>query len=216
MSQSQVTNLDIEEEQPLHRKTNHTKSNKRRCLIALGVIIFIIFLLFVIALILALTVFKTRDIQTKLISATVEGVSPRVTFPSINIQLNITLSLQISVNNRNYASFRHDDGKSLLVYENVQVGDADIEPGLIRARGATVIVYRLRLQVDELADKLDMLLRDVVDGELVMHAQTRIPGKVRFLGLFERRVVTLSDCELVMNILEMKLVRQDCKQRTRL
>uniref|UniRef100_A0A7N0ZYM1 Late embryogenesis abundant protein LEA-2 subgroup domain-containing protein n=1 Tax=Kalanchoe fedtschenkoi TaxID=63787 RepID=A0A7N0ZYM1_KALFE len=214
---SQVTNLDIEE-QPVHRKRNRgkTTARKRRCFVALGVILFVIFLLFVVALILALTVFRVRKIETTLVSAALDGVSPRLTVPAVSIQLNVTLTLQISVNNRNYASFRHDGGKSYLLYEGAQVGDADIDPGLIRARGATVIQYRLQLRVDELAEKVGDLIRDVVDGELVLRAESRIPGKVTFLGVFRRRAVALSDCELGMNVLQLKLTRQVCKQRTQL
>lgn len=214
-SQSQVTNLDIEE-QPLHKTTTTNPKKRRRCIIAIGITLLIIFLLFLTGLILALTVFKVHDIQTKLTSVTIEGIAPRITFTNINIELNITLNLQIQITNLNYASFRHETGQSFLLYEGVKVGEAIIDPGLIKARGDTTIGYRLKLQVDELADEIDKLFRDVMDGELVLVAQSRVPGRVNILGVFKRNAVAYSDCEIGMDVLGMKVIRQDCNQRTKL
>ncbi|PQQ09444.1 uncharacterized protein Pyn_21436 [Prunus yedoensis var. nudiflora] len=115
---------------------NKPNKRKRFCLIAIGVVLFLILLLFIIALILALTVFKTRQPRTQILSVSVDGVAPRISFPAVQIELNITLDLMILVENRNHASFKHGTGKTFLLYQGNQVGDADLYP-VLSLRGAT-------------------------------------------------------------------------------
>ncbi|KAK9290265.1 hypothetical protein L1049_008432 [Liquidambar formosana] len=190
---------------------------KRRCLIAVGaVLLMLLLLLFVIALILALTVFKAREPRTQVVSAAVEGIAPRVSLPLIRIQLNITLDLKLLVENPNHASFKHGTGKSVLLYNGHQVGEADIFPGNIPARGSTTLACRLTLQVDELASDVTPLIRDVLAGELLMETHTRIPGRVSFLGILRKHAVAISDCQIAIGIPDMKIRRQDCKQRAKL
>lgn len=191
------------------------RRRRRCCLIATGVAILLLLAFFIIILILALTVFKTKQPITELQSAKIDGIAPRVTFPAVDIQLNLTLDLQILVKNRNRASFKHGSGKSLLLYQGKQVGDVDIDPGLIPARGSAVLPCRLTLQVDEVASNLGALIRDVLDGELVMETRTRIPGRVNLLGIFKKHIVATSECQFTVAVLAFKIQSQKCKNKAR-
>lgn len=186
---------------------------RRCCLIATVVAILLLLAFFIIILILALTVFKTKQPITELQSAKIDGIAPRVTFPAVDIQLNLTLDLQILVKNRNRASFKHGSGKSLLLYRGKQVGVVDIDPGLIPARGSAVLPCRLALQVDELASNLGALIRDVLDGELVMETRTRIPGRVNLLGIFKKHIVATSECQFTVAVLAFKIQSQKCENK---
>ncbi|RVW79616.1 hypothetical protein CK203_050014 [Vitis vinifera] len=115
--------------EPVPEAKNRRHVRRRRCLIAIGVVIFLIMLLFIVLLILVLTVFKAKQPKTQLVSATLDGISPRISFPVVRIQLNITLNLQILVENPNHASFKHGSGQSILLYQGGQVGDVEIYPG---------------------------------------------------------------------------------------
>ncbi|KAB2621768.1 hypothetical protein D8674_023950 [Pyrus ussuriensis x Pyrus communis] len=196
----------------------HNKPNKRKrsCLIAIGAILFLIFLLFIIALILALTVFKPKQPKTEIHSASVDGVAPRITFPAVRIELNITLYLTINVENQNHASFRHGEGKTLLLYQGTQVGDANLYPGNIPARGNAMLPCRLTLQADKLANDMSKLISDVMGGEIMVETKTRIPGRVTFLGFIKKHAVAISECQLTIGFPDMKVKSQDCKSKAKL
>lgn len=189
---------------------------RRRCLIAAGgaALVFLM-LLFIIALIMALTVFKSKPPRIQLLSATVEGVAPRFSFPLIRVELNLTLDLKLLVQNRNYARFKHGQGKSLLLYQGNQVGEADIYPGLIPARGSATLPCSLTLEVDKLASNLADLINAVLGGDLVMETHTRIPGRISYLGIFKRHAVAVSECQLTIAVQAMTISKQTCKQKTK-
>ncbi|KAI5326151.1 hypothetical protein PRUPE_6G299100 [Prunus persica] len=195
-----------------------TKPNKRKrsCLIAIGVVLFLILLLFIIALILALTVFKTKQPRTQILSASVDGVAPRISFPAVQIELNITLDLMILVENRNHASFKHGTGKTFLLYQGNQVGDADLYPGFIPARGNSTLPCRLTLQADRLANNMSNLISDVLGGEFVLETRTRIPGRVTLLGFIKKHAVAVSECQLTIGFPDMTVKRQVCKSKAKL
>ncbi|KAJ7950152.1 Late embryogenesis abundant protein [Quillaja saponaria] len=193
---------------------SHKKIKRRRyCLIAIGALLLLII---IVALILVLTVFKPKQPRTQLLSATVEGIVPRVSFPAIRIQLNVTLDLKLLVENRNHASFKHGEGKSILVYKGDQVGEAVVYPGQIPARGSTTLPCRLTLQVDELAPNITSLIRDVLGGQLSMETHTKIPGKVSFFGIVRKHVVAVSECQFTIGIPDLKIRSQICKNKAKL
>ncbi|RVW29779.1 hypothetical protein CK203_089359 [Vitis vinifera] len=140
---------------------------------------------------------------------------PRISFPVVRIQLNITLNLQILVENPNHASFKHGSGQSILLYQGEQVGDVEIYPGNIPGRRSTTIPSRLTLQVDKVASETLHLVQDILAGQLAMDTRTRIPGRVTFLGLIRKHVVAISDCHFVIAVPEMKVRSQECKERTK-
>ncbi|KAL6139060.1 hypothetical protein ACLB2K_064337 [Fragaria x ananassa] len=194
------------------------KPNKRNrpCLIAIGVVLFLILLMFIICLVLALTVFKPKQPRTTLVSATVDGVTPRVSFPAINIRLNITVGLVLLIENRNHASFKHGTGKSLLLYRGVQVGDADLFPGEIPARGNGTMSAKLTMQADRLASDLNNLVTDALSGEFVIEVKSSVPGRITFLGFIKKHAVAVSECELTVGVPNFKIKNQVCKNKTKL
>jgi hypothetical protein len=196
---------------------NTKQMKRRRCLIVAGwAALVLLILLFAIALILALTVFKYKPPRIQLLSAAAEGVAPRVSFPVIRVELNLTIDIKLLVKNRNRASFKHGQGKSLLFYQGKQVGEADIYPGLIPARGSATVSCSLTMEVDEIASNLTGLINDVLGGDLVMETHTRIPGRISFLGIFKRHAVAVSECQLTIAVLKMTISRQTCKEKTKL
>ncbi|XP_050379405.1 uncharacterized protein LOC126796703 [Argentina anserina] len=199
-------------ENPTENKPN---KRKRPCLIAIGVVLSLIFIIFIICLVLALTVFKPKQPRTSLVSATVDGVTPRVSFPAIKISLNITVDLVILIENPNHASFKHGTGKSLLLYKGVQVGDVDLYPGEIPARGNGTMQAKLTMQADRLTSNMNNLVSDALSGEFVVEISSRIPGRINFLGFIKKHVVAVSDCELTVGVPSFKVKNQVCKNKTK-
>lgn len=193
--------------------------NKKRrhcCVISTAIVLLLLVVLVTVSLVLALTVFKTKDPRTKLVSASLEGISPRVTFPAINIQLNVTLDLKILVENRNYAKFKHQEGTSFLLYEGKEVGETEIFPGLIPARGSATLPCRLTLQTDKLASNVTGLIGDLMGGEISMEAVTQVPGRVTFLGIIKKHIVAKSRCQFTFGFPDLKIKSQVCKNKAKL
>ncbi|XP_021299223.1 uncharacterized protein LOC110427908 [Herrania umbratica] len=205
-----------EDNEQISQTKQRQKICKRRCLSVGCVLIICLLLIFITLLVLALTVFKAKQPRIKLLSATLDGVSPRITFPVINIQLNITLDLQLLLVNRNHASFKHGSGKSFLSYRGNQFGEADIPPGFIPAMGSTTISCRLTLEVDEMVSNITALVSDVLDGQLVVDTRARIPGRVTFLKLFKKHAVATSECHFTIAVLAFKIRSRECKTKTKL
>uniref|UniRef100_A0A2C9VBK1 Late embryogenesis abundant protein LEA-2 subgroup domain-containing protein n=1 Tax=Manihot esculenta TaxID=3983 RepID=A0A2C9VBK1_MANES len=172
--------------------------------------------LIVVILILALTVFKAKDPRVQVLSASIEGVSPRISFPVITIELNVTLNLTLRLHNPNHASFKHGPGKSSLLYQAKQVGEAELNSGFIPSTGTVTIPCRLTIEADKLASNLKSLISDILSGHLVMETRTTIPGRVNFLGIFKKHAVATSACKFTIAFPAMKIQDQECKSKTKL
>lgn len=209
-----MTEYNTDDVDPLRNDTKHM--NRRRCLIALGVLLLLLLLLFITILILFLTFFKYKKPKIQLLSADVDGVAPRISIPMVQIQINLTLNLEFLVKNPNHASFKHAQGKSILLYQGTQVGDADIYPGHIPATGSATLPSRLVVRVDQLASNFMTLMAEVMANNLVMETDTRIPGKVILLGIFKKHAVAESRCQITIAVLDMNITSQICNIKTKL
>ncbi|KAJ8632929.1 hypothetical protein MRB53_026265 [Persea americana] len=152
------------------------------------------FLLVTIVLIL----FKPKVPTPTLLSANISGVSPRFSFPAVRIQLNLSLDLLVLVHNPNRAAFHHRPGKSLVLCRGKQVGEADVFPGRIRARGSERIPCRVTIEAEKFVSELGQLIGDVLSGEVGFDTTTRIPEKVTILGLFKRHPAGIAECHVVV------------------
>ncbi|CAL4904520.1 unnamed protein product [Urochloa decumbens] len=200
-------------------KEDDPRRRRRRCAcVCLLVTLAVLAALAITLLVLFLTVLKVRDPTTRLVSTRLAGVAPRLTFPAVSLQLNVTLLLTVSVHNPNPASFTYDSGGHTdLTYRGAHVGDAEIDPGRIPSRGDGEVKLALTVQADRLADDLAQLVADVESGSVAMEASTRIPGRVSILGgLIKRHAVAYSDCSFVFGVPDMKVRSQQCHDRTKL
>ncbi|XP_066340789.1 uncharacterized protein [Miscanthus floridulus] len=196
-----------------------TSPNPRRRCLCICLLITLAFLaaLAITLLVLFLTVLRVRDPTTRVVSTQLSGIAPRLTFPAVSLQLNVTLLLVVSVHNPNPASFAYAaGGHTDITYRGAQVGSAEIDPGRIPSRGDGNVSLALTLQADRFASDLPQLISDVEGGAVQLEAATRIPGKVNILGLFKRRAVAYSDCTFVFGVPEMRVRSQQCRDRTKL
>ncbi|CAM0950434.1 unnamed protein product [Alopecurus aequalis] len=202
----------------LHREKQRLR-RRRGCLCCACLLVTLV-LIAVVLLILFLTVLRVRDPTTRLVSTKLIGVAPRLTFPALNIQLNVTLLLTVSVHNPNPASFSFlSGGHTDLTYRGAHVGDAEIDPGRIPSKGDADVRLALTLQADKFIsspDAMAQLMSDVEAGSLPLEASTRIPGRVAVFGVFKRHAVAYSDCVFVFGIAEMGVRSQQCSDHTKL
>ena len=179
-----------------------------------GAVAAVVVLTTVAGLVLGLVVFKPRQLETELQSTAVDGVSPRVTFPDIQVEINVTLSLDFLVHNPNRVAFNHGAGKAAIFYRGRQVGDADVAPGRIPSRGSAHLYTRLTVEAERFMTDPAGLVRDILAGRLELDSSTRIPGRVSFLGFIHRHVVVVTDCHVIMSFPPVHVDNQNCRQRT--
>ncbi|XP_042483316.1 uncharacterized protein LOC122063688, partial [Macadamia integrifolia] len=197
---------DKEQQLPLDpRKNRHRSCLTRSALI----FVLILLILFITILILASTVFKTKDPTTEIVSSKIDGISPIVIFPQFKVELNITLDLQIRVHNPNKASFKHGTAAAALVYYNgSQVAVAEIPPGIVPANGYETLASKMTLEADQFISKIGELIKDVMAGEIEVETKATVPGRVKFLGIFHKHVVSVSNCRIVIGITDLKIQKQ--------
>lgn len=199
---------------PRHQKQRLRRRRGCLCCACLAVTLVLVA---VVLLILFLTVLRVRDPTTRLVSTRLIGVAPRLTFPALSIQLNVTLLLTVSVHNPNPASFSFPSGGHTdLTYRGAHVGDAEIDPGRIPSKGDGDVQLALTLQADRFAGDVAQLIADVEAGSLPLEASTRIPGRVAVFGVFKRHAVAYSDCSFVFGVAEMGVRSQECRDHTKL
>ncbi|KAJ4961753.1 hypothetical protein NE237_021663 [Protea cynaroides] len=201
---------DMEQQQDL------TKLRRSRAARSVLIFLTILILILTIILILAFTVFKPQKPTTEIASVTLEGITPRVIFPQFKVDLNITLDLQIVVHNPNYASFKHDTGAAFLYYKGTQVVVADISPGTVPATGSEIIPSRLTLETDRFVSENSAMIKDVMAGEFEVETKLNIPGVVKVLGIFQKHVVSLSDCRIVVGVSDLKVRSRKCDNEIQL
>lgn len=194
------------------------RRRRRRCLCCCLLVTLVVLLVLAITLlVLFLTVLRVRDPTTRLVSTRLIGLSPRLSFPAMSVQLNVTLLITVAVHNPNPASFTYaTGGHTDLTYRGAHVGDAEIDPGRIPSRGDANVTMALTLQADRFAGDLTQLVSDVMGGSVALDASTRIPGRVAILGVFKRHAVAYSDCHFVFGVTEMAVRSQQCSDRTKL
>ena len=200
---------------PFSSDLDHGPQCHRLCLCCLCLLATLL-LLAVTLLVLFLTVLRVRDPTTRLVSTRLAGISPRLTFPALSLQLNVTLLLTVVVHNPNPPSSVPSGGHTDLVYRGAHVGDAEIDPGRVPARGDGEVKMALTLQADRFAGELEKVIGDVEAGSLPLEASTRIPGRVAIFGVFKRHAVAYSDCSFVFGVAEMGVRSQECTDRTKL
>lgn len=190
---------------------------RRSCKVAVLATILLLLAVILIGFIVGVTVFKVREPKTQVVSASLEGVAPRVSFPAIKVELNVTLNLTLLIQNRNHVSFKSGEGEGELLYQGSQVGDTQLHPGLIPAKRTSSLLCRLTVQVDRFADSsLMSLISDIAAGQLLLQTKTRIPGKVTFLKIFHKHIVSTSNCQIVIGFPDLKIKSQDCKNHNKL
>ncbi|KAJ4958229.1 hypothetical protein NE237_025340 [Protea cynaroides] len=197
-----ISDMELQQDLP---KLRHSRAT--RCIL---IFLLILFLFLTIILILVFTIFKPKNPTTQVVSVTLEGISPRVLLPQFKVDLNITLDLQIMVHNPNYASFKHDTGAAFLYYNGTQVVVVDISPGIVPATGSEIIASRLTLVTNRFISKNSALIKDVMVEEFELETKLNIPGVVKFLGIFQKHVVNLSDCRIVVGVSNLKVQSRKC------
>ncbi|RLN33423.1 uncharacterized protein C2845_PM03G08770 [Panicum miliaceum] len=149
-------------------------------LMCCGVLAAVILVLAVIFVALYFTVFRPRSPR---VVATVVGTKISA-FNGLPPVLNITVRVEVTVGNPNYAAFRYGDVVTAVRYHGDGVGQAVVPAGEIGARatetiGATVEVDTVRVAATP------YFMPEAVLGVLPFETTTEVAGKAVVLGTFK-------------------------------
>lgn len=191
---------EVKESKPLYRR--------RKCHLCCCLGVGFTVLLGIILLILVFAVFKTKDpdVWVNDVKLADLNITQGTLFPRIRLKLD----LNITVHNPNRAAFKYTNGSSVLFYQAIEVGHADIPAGRLGAGHTITQVVTLNVQ----AEKFFMgsnFTKDFAAGLIPVSATTRVSGRVNVLNIYKRHAVSYSWCDMSVFIANATLASFHCR-----
>ncbi|KAK3139115.1 hypothetical protein QOZ80_5AG0377970 [Eleusine coracana subsp. coracana] len=196
-------------------------ASRRRCRVCAAVSLALLFLLTVAVAMLVLTALRPRAT-----SSTLEGLrlvslslypgaggppSSDTPAPSLNATFDADLSIR---NPSSLAAFAHDaGGRAEAYYRGAIAAEAGLPAGRVGPGGAEAVTVRLTV----LAARAPQLYADLVGaGDVPLVVRTVVPGKATVFGVFRRRVVVTTVCNVVISVRSMGVETSSCRYWTKL
>lgn len=164
----------------------------RKCLkISCAITIILLLIIVGVMLILYFTILKPK--QPILIPQS-------VTLQDLDVvSLNFTLGIMITVDNRNYGSFKYHNATSYINYHGTRVGNALLAPDTIPARAK----HNISTSLEVLGDRLVMNTYFLVDfAREVMNftASTALNGQVKVLKFIKKKATSYTTCNISISL----------------
>ncbi|KAI3955796.1 hypothetical protein MKW98_006156 [Papaver atlanticum] len=167
--------------------------------------------------ILGFTVFKPKNTITRVNSIKLDEFHLSLDVPNLVVELNVTLSLNLSVTNPNkVAGFKYGNGggssSALLYYKGDDVGETGIFPAAGEISPGETI--RLNTTVTVLDNRsisnLDVY-SDIMSGMLPVRTYTKISGRVSVMKMFKHHLVSYASCDILLNVVNRTIDNYGCK-----
>ncbi|PKA58566.1 hypothetical protein AXF42_Ash008853 [Apostasia shenzhenica] len=188
------------------------RHHRRRCLLISGGIVLALVLLLVI---LGVTLFRVREATTTINSVKLDGLGAGFNFLNPSADLNVTLDIDLTAYNPNRVRFRYGEGSAELFYRGGQIGEAEIPPGEIGARGSARMVVTVTIFAGRLIGD-SAVYADVLSGSVDFETSTRIPGRVTVLGIFKHHIVSYTSCDVTLNVGNRTVEKSSCRYKAKL
>lgn len=120
-----------------------------------------------------------------------------------NLHQNMTLVVNVMVQNPNYASIKYNNATTTVYCDGTVVGGGVIPAGLVAERKRVV----LNVTEDVVGGKVSVSERF---GLVNLSSYGRIDGKVSVFNLFKKNVVIGVNCSFVYSVLNMSIVSYFC------
>lgn len=196
-------------------QTHKTTNRRRRIKLCVCISTSLILLIVIVIVILAFTVFKVKDPKVTTNEITITNLNTQLTqFPTPQVKINMSMLVNMSIKNPNIASFKLGNSTATVYYRGVAVADAQIPPGLVKARKTTGMNVTAVVMADRLASNSD-LLTDVMKGEMNMSAYLVIPGRVKILFIKKHAEVRMN-CTIKVNISSREIQDLSCQRKVKL
>eukprot|EP01018_Ginkgo_biloba_P000534 Gb_17477 [translate_table: standard] len=187
----------------------------RRPILCSAITIGILCLIALLFVILAVTVFKTKNARITVNSVKLDDIHVSLDWLRLRVNLNVTLNMDLSVKNPNKASFKFTNSTTLLYYRGATVGQALIPAGKILADRTLNMTTKLTILADRLLTDSN-LLSDARSGIFPLSTSTRISGRVNVLNVFKHHAVSYTFCNVSVFIWNQTIRNSECTYKTKL
>ncbi|KDP21825.1 hypothetical protein JCGZ_00612 [Jatropha curcas] len=193
----------------------HPKRKHRRRNICLAVTAAIILAIVLVVVILAFTVFKAKEPSTTVDSISLQNLRISPDIARMNVDLNITLDVDLTVTNPNKVGFKYKNGSAFLNYRGELVGEVPIPAGKMSSDSTRPMNLTVTVMADRLLSN-PQLIPDVASGVLTFSSLIKLSGKVAIFKIFKVSVDTTTTCDITIFVSNSTLGDQNCKYKAKL
>ncbi|KAM7271797.1 hypothetical protein ACFE04_031011 [Oxalis oulophora] len=122
-----------------------------------------------------------------------------------NVTMNVTLDVIVTIDNKNYGSFKFKNSTVYLNYHEIIVAEIPVEEDLVPARRKININTNADFMVDKLMTS-PYLLQDIVAGSLNFTSKAILHGEVGMFNLLKLEANVYSTCDISLFILSQNVV----------
>lgn len=166
------------------------------------------FLMGILLLILVFAVFKARDPHVWVNGVKLAELN--ITYGTLVPHVQLRLDLNLTVHNPNRANYNYNNGSSILYYQEIEVGHADIPAGRLSAGETKAQRVTLNVQADKFL-RGSNITKDYIAGVIPVSATTKISGRVNVLNIYKRHGVSYSWCSISVFIANATLASLQCR-----
>lgn len=209
MAQGFHQNYIYNDDDNITLELHKNKRRRRRCIKCCGCCTATILVTVVIMLVLGFTVFRVHEPTIRMNSVKIDGINHLLTTTTLQPNVNLTVSADVSVKNRNSVSFKFNEATTRLFYDDVAVGEAVTPPGTAKARRT----LRMNVTVEIMVEKILSVPRlgsDLKSGELLVTSYTTINGRIKILNIIKKNVEIKMNCIMIVDLRNRYVRDIDC------
>ncbi|KAK7394916.1 hypothetical protein VNO78_15457 [Psophocarpus tetragonolobus] len=165
--------------------------------------------------ILELTVFKPKHPITKVESINLQDMSMGMDLFNMRLVLNVTLDVDVSVNNTNVYGLMYYNSSATLNYRGQMVGEAPIPDGTLLSDETKDVRVTLVVMADRLVSHSGFT-RDVASSVLPLNTLVKIFGQVYVLGLIKFHVASTLSCDFILSLTNRTVAENHCQSMTKI
>ncbi|KAI4305122.1 hypothetical protein L6164_028508 [Bauhinia variegata] len=188
------------------------KTSHRGIKICLGVSALLTLIFTTVIVTLIFTIFKPKDPIITIHPVDIENIN-QLSFGS-NVTINVTLDMDITVQNPNYASFRCHNSTGYVNYHDIVVAEVPMKAQLIPARSKINLTTSADFMVGKLIEDPNFWL-DFANGTLNFTSMATLPGKMTMLKIIKFKGTVNNWCDISVNI-SSKAVESKCLSKIKL
>lgn len=187
------------------------KKSRRGLKICCGVTAIVLLIVVVALVILSLTIFKPKQPE---ITAKPIGLED-IQFSMIPVvSLNVTVSMMVTIENRNYGSFKYRNSTAYVTYHGATVAEIPIEPDTVPSRGHINTTSNVEIMGDKLVSS-PYFWEDVTAGTLNLTSAATLHGKVSVFKFLKLHATAFSTCDISVFI-QSRDFKVTCKSKVKL
>lgn len=160
---------------------------------------------------LSLTIFKPKDPD---ITVSPAGLSNISFSPFPNVAVNFTIDMVVTIDNRNYGSFRFQNSAAYINYRGEVVAEVPLEEELVPARGKVNMTTSADIDAGKLLSNPNFW-NDFEAGSLNLTSIAKLHGLVEVFKIFKLHARDVSTCSITIWIGNLSL-ESECMSKIKL